>query len=199
MPRKIIMSLALAATLSLAGCHSAPQTPLADAPLAGAAIGGPFTLTDQHGKSRTWASFHGKFVAIYFGYTFCPDVCPVDVSRTAQGIAEFKKQHPDLGEKVQQVFVTVDPARDTPEKIGQFTAAFSPDIVGLTGSAEAIARTAKEFKVYYQKGKDEGDGAYLVNHSRITYLFGPDGKPIATLPTDKGPDAVAAELAKWVR
>lgn len=199
MLRKITIPLALAASLALTGCGGPPKTPLDQAPLAGAAIGGPFTLTDQHGKIRRWSDFRGKFTAIYFGYTFCPDICPVDMQRTAQGIAQFRKDHPDLAGRVQQVFVSVDPARDTPEKVGQFTAAFGKDIVGLTGSPEEIAKAAKEFKVFYEKGKDEGDGAYLVNHSNITYLFGPDGQPVSTLPTDLGPRDIASELAKWVR
>lgn len=194
MPR--LLALFLAA--SLAGCHAAPQQPPEEPPLAGATIGGDFTLTDQDGKTRHWADFRGKYVAIYFGYTYCPDVCPTDVQRTAQGIRMFEQAHPGAP-KVQQVFVSVDPARDTPKVVGEFVRAFSKDMVGLTGTPEQVAAAAKNFAVSYSKGKDEGNGAYLVSHTNYTYLFGPDGKPIATLPTDVGAKAVAGELAKWAR
>jgi protein SCO1/2 len=189
--------LALAPLALLTGCNSA--APAEDPPLAGAPIGGEFTLTDQHGQTRHWADFRGRYAAVYFGYTYCPDVCPTDVQRTAQGLRQFEKAHPDLADKVQQVFVSVDPARDTPEVVGQFGSAFSDDLVGLTGTPEQVKQAADAFRVYYEKGQDEGNGAYLVNHSSVTYLFDPQGKPLATLPTDQGPRAVAEELAKWVR
>lgn len=189
--------LALAAALAAAGCQRAP-TPAADAPLAGAAIGGEFTLTDQHGQTRHWADFRGKYAVVYFGYTYCPDICPTDVQRTAQGLREFGGDHPDLRAKVQQIFITVDPARDTPQVVGQFVSAFDPKMVGLTGTQEQVKAAGDAFKVYYSKGREENDG-YMMDHSAITYLFDPAGKPLATLPTDQGAPAVAAELAKWVR
>ncbi len=192
MPR----SLTLFALVALAACQPAP---VEQPPLAGAAIGGEFTLVDQSGKTRHWADFRGKYPVVYFGYTYCPDVCPTDVQRTAQGLRKFAKDHPEDAAKVQQIFITVDPARDTTEVVGEFASAFGKDIVGLTGTPEQVAEAAKAFKVYYSKGKDEGGGAYLVDHSAVTYLFGPKGEPLATLPTDQGADAVAAELAKWVR
>lgn len=194
MPR--LLAILLAATL--AGCHAAPSQPPEEPPLAGATIGGDFTLTDQDGKTRHWADFRGRYVAIYFGYTYCPDICPTDVQRTAQGIRAFEQAHPAMAGKVQQVFVSVDPARDKPQVVGQFVRAFSKDMVGLTGTPEQVAAAAKTFAVSYSKDKDEGNGAYLVSHTNYTYLFGPDGKPLATLPTDIGADAVARELAKWV-
>jgi protein SCO1/2 len=194
MPR--LLAILLAA--SLAGCHAAPAQPPEEPPLAGATIGGDFTLTDQDGKTRHWADFRGRYVAIYFGYTYCPDICPTDVQRTAQGIRAFEQAHPAMAGKVQQVFVSVDPARDTPQVVGQFVRAFSKDMVGLTGTPEQVAAAAKTFAVSYSKDEDEGNGAYLVSHTNYTYLFGPDGKPLATLPTDIGADAVASELAKWV-
>jgi len=191
-------TLALALLASLAACGGASQ-PTGEPPLAGAAIGGDFTLVDQHGATRRWADFRGKYAVIYFGYTYCPDVCPTDVQRTAQGLREFAQAHPDAASKVRQIFVSVDPARDTPKVVGEFVSAFGPGIVGLTGTPEQVAAAAKAFRIYYSKGKDEGGGAYLVDHSSITYLFGPKGEPIATLPTDQDADAVAQELAKWVR
>jgi protein SCO1/2 len=189
---------ALAAALSLAACNAGSQ-PAEEPPLAGATIGGEFTLTDQHGQTRHWSDFHGKYAVVYFGYTYCPDVCPTDVQRTAQGLREFGRDHPDLRARVQQIFISVDPQRDTPKVVGQFVSAFDRKMVGLTGTPAQVKAAGDAFKVAFSKGSDEGNGAYLVNHSAITYLFDPQGKPLATLPTDQGAAAVAQELAKWVR
>lgn len=188
----------LLALLLLSACHAA-SGPVEEPPLAGADIGGEFTLTDQHGQTRHWSDFRGKYAVVYFGYTYCPDICPTDVQRTAQGLREFRRDHRDLGAKVQQIFISVDPARDTTKVVGQFVSAFDPKIVGLTGTPEQIKAAGDAFKVYFSKGRDEGGGVYLVDHSAITYLFDPQGKPLATLPTDEGAGAVAQELAKWVR
>lgn len=194
MPRLPLLALALL----LAACQAAPQAS-EEPPLAGATIGGDFTLTDQNGRTRHWADFRGKYAVVYFGYTYCPDVCPTDVQRTTQGLREFARAHPDLRAKVQQIFISIDPERDTPKVVGQFAAAFDPKMVALTGTPEQVKAAAGAFKVYYSRGKDEGNGAYLVDHSGITYLFDPEGKPLATLPTDQGAAALAGELAKWVR
>ena len=180
--------------LLLAGCHPAVQrgTP----PLAGASIGGPFTLTDQHGRMVSDRSFAGRYRIMYFGYTFCPDVCPTDALAIGAGLKLLETSDPALAARVVPVFVTVDPARDTPAVLGRFVAAFSPRFVGLTGSPDAIARVAKEFAVYYNKGP-ASTGGYLVNHSRTAYLMDPAGKPLALLPTEQGPQAVADEIKRW--
>ena len=183
------------ALLLLAACGPTPAGPR---PLEGARIGGAFTLTNQDGERVTDKSLAGKWALVYFGYTYCPDICPTDVQRTAQGLKQFRAAHPDLAGKVQQIFISVDPARDTPAVVGEFVAAFDRGIVGLTGTPEQVKAAADAFKVFYSKGKDEGGGAYLVDHSTITSLFDPAGRPVATLPTDQGAPAVAQELAKWV-
>lgn len=190
------LCLAFALTLSACGSGSAPAE---KPPLEGAAIGGPFTLTDKAGKTVRWSDFAGKYRIVYFGYTFCPDACPMDVSVLMRGFNAFAKDHPDLAARVQPIFITIDPARDTPARVGEFAAAFSPRLIGLTGTAEQVAAAAKSFAVYYAKGK-ESAGGYLMDHSRTAYLMDRDGKPLAILPTDKqDPQAIAAELAKWVR
>ena len=194
MPRHLALALAFA----LAACNSA-SGPAEEPPLAGTPIGGDFTLVDQTGKTRQWKDFRGKYAVVYFGYTYCPDVCPTDTQRTAQGLRMFAKEHPELGGKVQHVFISTDPQRDTPKVLGEFASNFSDDIVALTGTPEQVKAAADAFRVYYEKGEEEAGGAYLVNHTNITYLFGPEGQPLATLPTDLGPKAVAEELAKWVR
>ena len=181
--------------LALFACSPPAEEP----PLAGAAIGGEFTLVDQAGKTRHWADFRGKYAVVYFGYTYCPDICPTDMQRTAQGLRQFSAAEPALAAKVQQVFITVDPERDSQAVVAEFVSAFGKDIVGLTGTPAQIDDAAKAFKVFHGKGKVEEGGAYLVDHSNVTYLFDPQGKPIATLPVDKGADAVEQELARWVR
>jgi protein SCO1/2 len=196
--RFLAASLAIAA---LGGCgQGGGGTPVGDAPLAGADIGGPFELVDSSGKTVRWSDFDGKYRIVYFGYTYCPDACPFDVQRMVQGFNRFKEAHPELAAQVQQIFISIDPERDTPEKVGQFTRAFSNDLLGLTGTPEQVDRAADAFRSPYQKGEDAGGGSYLMDHSRIALLMGRNGEPIAPLPidvADKG-EAVAAELEKWV-
>jgi protein SCO1 len=189
--------VAIALSLALAACGSA-GTPAADPPLAGAAIGGDFALTNSKGQTVRWGDFAGKYRVVYFGYTFCPDVCPTDMSRVAQGLKALKAKDPAKAAKIVPIFITIDPERDTQAVVGEFAAAFSPDIIGLTGTPEQIAAAAKAFKVFYEKGEAQPGGGYLVDHSNVVYLFGPEGAPMATLPTDQGGDAVAAELSRWV-
>lgn len=191
-----MFAVLIAGALVLAGCNAA--APAAEPPLAGAAIGGDFALTASDGQIVKWDDFAGKYRIVYFGYAFCPDVCPTDMQRVVQGLKVLKAGAPGTAAKIQPIFITIDPERDTPQVVGEFAAAFSPDVIGLTGTPEQIAATAKAFKVFYQKGTAVEGGGYLVNHSNIVYLFGPQGEPLATLPVDQGADAVAAELGKWV-
>ena len=166
--------------------------------LAGAAIGGPFELVNSQGNPVAWDDFKGKYRMVYFGYAYCPDVCPLDVQRMMKGYAQFKQAEPGLAADVQPIFITIDPERDTPQVVGEFTHAFSDDLMGLTGTPAQIDQAAKAFSVYYQKGEVSDGGGYLMDHSRAAYLMGRDGQPIALLPVDQGPDQVAAELEKWV-
>jgi len=192
---------ALAASFALAllsACGNQGALPAEDGPLAGASIGGPFELTDSTGKTVHWSDFDGKYRIVYFGYTYCPDVCPTDVARFMRGFAQFKKDKPELAAQVAPMFISVDPERDTPEVVGEFTHAFSDDLIGLTGTQEQVDAAAKAFSVYHEKGEVNEEGGYLMNHSSATYLFGREGQPIALLPTDQGPAAVTAELEKWV-
>lgn len=186
--------------LALAACSGGPaQPPLDQAPLAGAAIGGDFTLTGEDGKPVNWTDFNGKWRVVYFGFAYCPDICPTDLQRSSQGLKLYAKDHAALAAQIQPLFITIDPERDTPEVVAEFTDAFSPDLLGLTGTPEQIAAAAKAFGVYFAKGEVNEQGAYMMDHSNVTYLFDPQGNPIAMLPTDQGAEAVAAELAKWVR
>ncbi len=198
----------LIAALALSACNSGPaQPPLSEAPLAGAAIGAPFTLTDQDGRKRSYDEFKGKYRLVYFGYTNCPDICTPDMQHLMAGLTAFEQAHPDLANKVQPMFITVDPGRDTPAVLKQFVSAFHPRLIGLTGTDGEIAATAKAFAIHYERVEGSSPESYLMGHSQVPYLMGPDGKPLALLPADTpntdanegDPKLVAAELAKWVR
>ena len=196
--RVLPLSIFAAFALALSACSQSTQ-PAGPPPLEGADIGGDFTLTGEDGKPVSWGDFDGQYRTIYFGYTFCPDVCPVDVQRAMAGLKRFEASDPERAAKVQPLFVSVDPARDTPEVLTEFTDAFHPRLIGMTGSKEQLDKLTKDYAAYYSIGAPNEAGGYLVDHTSITYLFGPDGKPIAILPTDAGPEAVAQELDKWVR
>ena len=195
--KSLIAAISLiAGSVCLTACNKAPN--LADAPLAGSHLGGDFTLTDKAGKPVRYADFAGKWRILYFGYTFCPDVCPLDVQHLMQGFHAFGRAHPDLAARTVPMFISIDPGRDTPQAVGQFAGAFGPELVGLTGTPDQVAVAAKAFAVFYQK-RPGSNGSYLMDHSRAAYLMAPDGKPVALLPVDENGQAVAAELTKWVQ
>ncbi|HQS97298.1 MAG: SCO family protein [Novosphingobium sp. 16-62-11] len=194
--RSLLAALAATCTFALASCGGGvSESP----PLEGATIGGDFTLTGKDGKPVRWADFDGKYRIVYFGYTFCPDVCPTDLQNIAQGVKLFGKTDPALAAKVVPIFITIDPQRDTPEVVGKFAESFGPSVVGLTGTPEQIADVAKKWSTYYKRGKGSSPTEYLMDHLRASYLMGPKGEPIALLPSEQNGQAVAAELAKWVR
>jgi protein SCO1/2 len=141
----------------------------------------------------------GRYQILYFGYTYCPDVCPVDVANVMRGLAAAEKADPALAGKIQPLFITIDPARDTPAALRQFTDSFHPRLIGLTGSDGDIAKVAKAHLIQYQKRETPGFSEYLMDHSRQTYLMGPKGEPIALLSHDGTPQQIADEIRTWVR
>jgi cytochrome oxidase Cu insertion factor (SCO1/SenC/PrrC family) len=155
-------------------------------------VGGPIALVDPAGKPVTEKDFAGKYALVFFGYTTCPDVCPTELSAMATALDQLGPK----ADKVVPVFVTVDPERDTPEVVGQYAQAFSPRIVGLSGTPEQIAKAAKSFRVYYQKAP-QGDGAtYLMDHSAFTYLMGPEWTVLDILPPQLSPQDMAQRIAR---
>lgn len=185
----------LAGFLWLAGAPPRPLYPF-EVNIGEMELGGPFTLTDQHGRRVTSAEVIDGPVLLYFGYTFCPDVCPVDVSVIAEAVDILAAR----GIAVKPVFITVDPARDTPEALAYWAEAMHPNMVALTGTPEEIAAVAKAYKAYYKKVEVEGSAAdYLMNHTTFTYLVTPEGVK-AVFRRDVAPeklaDAVAAILAR---
>jgi protein SCO1/2 len=146
------------------------------------------------------SDFAGKYRLVYFGYTFCPDICPNDVMKMAAVMRGFDKSNPALAAKLVPIFISVDPARDTPAVLKQFASAFDRRIVALTGSPDAIAAVAKAYAVPFAAQKPVKPGmGYLVDHGTLTYLMGPNGEPLAPLSHEMTPQAMAAEIEKWVK
>ncbi|WP_294050060.1 SCO family protein [Sphingomonas sp.] len=181
--------------LIVSGCSGAVDEP----PLAGARIGGPFTLTDPDGKPVRDSDFAGKYRIVYFGYTWCPDICPNDMLKIGQAMRMLDKQAPEKAKAIVPIFITVDPERDTPKVVGAFVRNFDDRIVGLTGSPAAIAAVEKQYAVYAKKEAPGPNGAYLVGHSQIAYLMDKDGKPITSLPIEKDAAAMVEQLDHWVK
>jgi protein SCO1/2 len=154
-----------------------------------AQIGGPFALIDQTGKTRSDADFHGRFVLIYFGYSFCPDVCPTTLSEMGTALDKLGPKRA----RIVPLFITVDPERDTPKVLKDYMKSFGPDFVGLTGNTKAIAQVAREYHVYIKKHPLQG-GGYSMDHSGVIYLMGPDGKFITYYEDEIGPDKMADDL-----
>lgn len=161
----------------------------ADESYEGVDVGGPFELTDHHGRRVTDQDFRGHYMLIFFGYTFCPDVCPTELGLIAEMI-DLLGEH---GAQLLPLFITIDPERDDAATLSEYVALFHPRIVGLTGSAAEIARVADAYKVIREEVPFEG-GHYLINHSASTYLMGPDGGFIGSLDYNTPPEAAAAAL-----
>jgi len=186
--RKAAMLL-VAGALALSGCGAgAPKFKASD--VSGAGFGRDFTLTDPAGRQRTLADYRGKVVVLFFGYTQCPDVCPTTLST----LAETMKSLGADADRVQVIFVTVDPDRDTGEIIASYVTAFNPSFVGLRGDSEAIARTAKEFKILYQKRPGRTPESYTVDHSAGTFVFDTQGRLRLYVGTGQGPDVFAHDI-----
>src|SRR6266568_9250730 len=156
-----------------------------------AQVGGPFTLEDQYGKRRSLADFRGKPVLLYFGYTFCPDVCPTDLAAMAQAIRTLDA----AGKVLQPIFITLDPERDTREILRNYAVAFHPRFVALRGSEEEIRRVAAAYKVYFEKVRPPGSSVYLIDHMAFVFLLDRDGKYVAFFP----PGTSAERMATMVR
>ncbi len=162
----------------------------------GIAIGGPFTLTDQTGASVTDKTYDGSYRLIYFGYTFCPDACPTELGVMAQALDAMGP----AAAKVQPIFITIDPARDTAKQLAGYVPLFDKRLVGLTGTPEQIAGVAKAYKVYYAKADQPGVDAkaYGMNHSSFVYLMDPNGKFLTVFSSDTDSDKMAAEIRRYM-
>jgi protein SCO1/2 len=190
-PTVVALLLVLAALVgALYLVPSAPPT--ATAQQGTVPIGGPFTLTDHTGKRVTEKDFRGRYMLVYFGYTFCPDVCPLGLQTIAQALDELP---PELQDRVVPLFVTVDPARDTVEVVRDYVGLFHPKLVGLTGSEAEIADMLKTYRVYARKADaTAGDAGYLVDHSTFTYLMDTEGQYLTHFGHGTTPEEMAQRL-----
>ena len=193
-----LLSLFLAILLVGGGVTACSQQ-AADPPLKGAAIGGPLNLVNQDGQRVSDASFAGKYRLLYFGFAHCPDICPVDLAVIGAGLRQFEADDEARAARVQPIFITVDPARDTPDVLKRYVANFHPRLIGLTGSQSEIDAVKRAYGIYSQAGEPTEAGGYNVDHSRYILLMGPDNAPIAIVPHDQGADGVAQALDRWVR
>jgi protein SCO1/2 len=159
--------------------------------LLASAIGGPFRLVDQNGKTVTDADLKGKWSLVYFGYTHCPDACPTALNDIAIALDELGPQR----NAVRPVFVTVDPERDTPEVLKAYVTSFDAPILALTGTPEEIAQTAKGYRVYYAKHPEAG-GDYSMDHSSVIYVMDPEGRFTASFTHENSPEEIAERLKK---
>lgn len=155
------------------------------------AIGGPFTLTDHNGKKVTDADFKGKPTLIYFGFTYCPDVCPTSLLLMQTAIEQLGK---DADKQVNMVLITIDPERDTPAILKDYVGNFGPTIVGLTGSPDEIATAAKAYRVYYRKVEGKDGAPYLMDHSSIFYLLDKRGRFVKHFTHQSKAEDIAAAI-----
>jgi len=183
----LLVALAVAGMAALLIRQPVTKAPIEDA----VAIGGPFTLTGSDGRPFSSARLAGKPYAIFFGFTRCPDVCPTTLAR----LARLRRQLDHGDDSFAIVFVTVDPERDGPQDVGRYTALFDTPVIGLTGSPAQIEQVKKQFGVFSQKVEQPG-GEYSVDHTAATFLFGPDGKFVATIAPDEGDPAALAKLKR---
>ncbi len=159
----------------------------------GLSIGGPFTLTDQNGVVKGDGDFRGKLMLVYFGYTYCPDVCPTTLDMMTRALAQLGPE----ANQIAPIFITVDPARDTPAQMKLYIGSFDPRFEALTGTPPQIQAVAGEYRVYYRQAEGEGT-AYTVDHSSVIYLMGRDGRYLGHFTAEIGADGMAQSLRKYL-
>ncbi|HSD61716.1 MAG TPA: SCO family protein [Burkholderiales bacterium] len=186
--------LAVLLLVLAAGC-SEPPPQFQSTDVTGMKLSGDFRLTDHNGKERTLSDFRGKAVVLFFGYTHCPDVCPTTMAELAAAMKQLGKD----ADRVQVLFVTVDPERDTADLLAKYVPSFNPGFLGLRGSPEATAKTAKDFKIMYQKQPGATPETYTVDHSAGTYVFDPQGRLRLYVSYGRGAEVFAHDIALLLR
>ncbi|MCL4746052.1 MAG: SCO family protein [Burkholderiaceae bacterium] len=191
--RLLVVLFTSVLALAIAGC-GARQPAFRNVDITGADFGRGFELTGHDGKPRTLADFRGKAVTVFFGFTQCPDVCPTTLTEMAQ----VMKLLGEKADKVQVLFVTVDPERDTQQLLASYVPAFDPRFLGLYGDAEATARVAKEFKIFFQKVPGTTPGSYTVDHSAGSFAFDPQGRIRLFIKHGQGAEGLAQDLRRLI-
>jgi protein SCO1/2 len=190
--RKFAILLVALLSLSLASCGREQAQPFSSTDITGADFGTDFALADPSGQIRRLADYRGKVVVVFFGYTQCPDICPT----TLHLLATVMKSLGDEANKVQVLFITLDPERDTPKLLAQYVPSFDPRFLGLYGDTATIAKTAKDFKVFYQKQPGSRADLYSIDHSAGSYVFDPKGRLRLYVGQADKPENVAADLKR---
>jgi len=192
-----LLALVLALALGgLIGVGALLHGELQDRAGAGTAdVGGPFRLTNQYGERVTAKDFAGRYMMVYFGYTYCPDVCPMTLANMVQALDQLPQ---DVAEKVVPIFITVDPKRDTVEQLSEYAPLFHPRLIALTGTDAEVKAAARAYRVYFNKVEDGGSGDYLMDHSSFVYLMGPNGGYVTHFSHSATPDDMAAALKREV-
>ncbi|HEY1433594.1 MAG TPA: SCO family protein [Stellaceae bacterium] len=197
-PRFLLIA-AILAGLVILGAGAFLALALRDTPRGAAgtalasAIGGPFQLVDQNGKTVTDADLKGKWSLIYFGYTHCPDACPTALNDISIALSELGPKR----DAVRPVFITVDPERDTPESLKAYLMSFDAPILALTGTAEQVAKAAKGYRVYFAKHPEAG-GDYSMDHSSVIYVMDPEGRFTASFTHESAPEQISERLKKLI-
>ena len=197
MPERILMLVAglLAAVVVGVGLFWQPEMPERPLPRAVIAAGGDFTLQAASGPVAL-KDYRGKLVLVYFGYTYCPDICPTSLAATAEGLKQLK---PEELARVAMIFISVDPKRDTPERLKEYVDFFHPAIVGVTGAPKNIAEITKRYGVFYAEQKvDTAGGGYVVDHSSDTFIVAPDGQLVGKMAHATPPDKVVVAIRKYL-
>ena len=197
-PRRSMLALGLGSLLAVAACDKLlPGKPVAynAVDITGAGYGRTLSLTDAEGRTRSLADFNGKYVVVFFGYTQCPDVCP----GTLAELAQVKKALGPDGDKVQGVFITVDPERDTPQVLKGYVTSFDPGFVALRGTPEQTAAIAKDFKVYYAKVPGKTEGSYSMDHTAGSYVFDTKGQVRLFTRYGSGAEALTSDLKQLIK
>ena len=197
LPRRFVPVAVLLAGFVILGAGAFLALSLHETPrgaagtLLASAIGGPFQLVDQNGKTVTNADLKGKWSLVYFGYTHCPDACPTALNDISIALDELGPKR----DAVRPVFITVDPERDTPEVLKSYVTSFDAPILALTGTPEEIAQAAKDYRVYYAKHPEAG-GDYSMDHSSVIYVMDPEGRFTASFTHQSAPEEIAERLKK---
>lgn len=191
---KVIMLVCMTLSLMLSGCGNKPASlskqKFKSTDITGAEFGRDFKLNDHHGKARTLVDFRGKVVVMFFGYTHCPDVCPTTMTDMALAL---KKLGADAN-KVQVLFVTLDPARDTPSLLAQYVPSFNPDFLGMYGDEATTSQVAKEYHIYFQKQPGKNSEQYSLDHTAGTYVYDQNGKLRIFISYGQDADTIAHDL-----
>ncbi len=167
--------------------------------VAGTPLGGPFTLTNQTGQTVTEKLFQGRYILMYFGFASCPAVCPTELQKISKALKQLEKTHPALAKNVLPVFVTVDPARDTPAVLKDYMSLYHPAFIGLTGTEKQITAMKKNYGVYAAKVTEKEGSDYSMDHSSYIYVLGPDGGLLGLYTAKDPAENISGDLAKAIK